>query len=121
MISQVSVNYQLETLRAIAASPNVNDFIIGYTANPAQRQKQYRSVNYNHFIILAAGMTREDALSLEKRLQDAVKADPTDILYRKYDSDRREMGHSKSYGGVLGNPSERTHAVYMAWGKKGII
>jgi hypothetical protein len=59
----------LQTVDAICASPDVNEYRIGLTATPWHRQLTYRrtaQLLYPHFVILATDLTVFEARSLEE-------------------------------------------------------
>jgi hypothetical protein len=59
----------LNVIKAIAHSPRVHDFVIGYTSQSAKRRcQQYRNVGFAHLVILADKMTSDGALDLESAL-----------------------------------------------------
>ena len=74
------------TVYAIASSPLVEEFVIGFTARPGwARRAEYRRRGYHHLAIIADGLTREAALDLERTLQAMVRTDRRWHLYRRYD------------------------------------
>jgi hypothetical protein len=105
------------TVNAICASPEVEQYCIGLTATPLNRQRMYRraiALMYPHFVILATDLTKEQALEMEAELQAAVKSSKTARLYRKYDPERRDAAHRASVGGSK-NYTSNDYSVYMSW------
>lgn len=118
MLSQNRIDKILATVRSICASPMVDQFLIGFTAQSAsQRGDQYRnSAGFEHLVVLADKLSSADALDLEKRLQIAILENITDPAWEKYHSDKKENGQTySSAGGKAHEVSDRSCAVYMAW------
>lgn len=106
----------LDTVWAIAASPYVTEYIIGFTAQPKwDRGRAYRTSGWQHMVVLEDRMTRSDALFLEGTLQYAIKADKRYLMYRKYEESRRDKRHYPSAGQATADPNAKVHSVYMAW------
>ena len=104
------------TVYAIASSPMVEEFVIGFTARPGWcRRAEYRRRGYQHLVTIADGLTREAALDLERCLQGLVQTDRRWQIYRRYDPTRRDNRHYPSYGSPGVDPLARCHAVYVAW------
>jgi hypothetical protein len=99
------------TAIAVAASGNVEQFVIGYTGKSASiRAGAYRGVGFKHLVILADKLTEADALKLEGELQARLKAN------EKYHYEKKSAGHSPSVGGVgRENATLLQHSVYIAW------
>jgi hypothetical protein len=72
----------LRTVWAIARSPSVEQFVIGYTYRSGEMRR--REYHYDHVVILAEKLNRIDALNLEGCLQSAIKKYPQRASYRKY-------------------------------------
>ena len=107
----------VSTAMSIADSPSVEQIIIGFTAQSSQaRFRPYESIGeYEHIAILCDGLSRKDALDLERHLfVKGVQGDQAEVLYQKYDPTRRNLAYSPSYGGK-GDPAATTHKVYMVW------
>ena len=121
MLTSKEVDHCLNTAWAIAASPYVHQFMIGFTAQPLKmRRSQYGTVHgYQYLVLLADRMNRADALSLEENLQLAVKQDRRHTLYRKYCEVRRDERYYRSAGPAGTNQHDLIHAVYMAWWEEG--
>jgi predicted GIY-YIG superfamily endonuclease len=116
MISQFQINHLLNTIEAIARSPQVRQYVIGYTSKaPHIRFGQYRGRGYHHLVVLATQMVREDALDLEAHLQERVKSEKDHVLYQKYREKKRDRPHARSAGGSKLDPNGLGHSVYMAW------
>lgn len=110
------VDAYLDTVWAVAASPYVAGYVIGYTAQQRwSRHGAYKAAGWRHMVILEDKLTRSDAIWLEGRLQAAIKADRRHTNYRKYDPARRDGRHYPSVGRASGDPSALVHSVYMAW------
>lgn len=111
------IDKHLNTVWAIAASPFVNEFMIGYTSRAGYDRLREHSYNYSyqHLVILADRLNREDAHQLERSLQEAIKEDRRRLLYRKYCGDRRDGRYYKSAGQGTADPLQRVHSVYMTW------
>lgn len=106
----------LATIRAIARSPDVREYIVGYTSNVTNRQAAYRGVKMPHLVVLAAEMLQDDALDLESALQTAIKAgDRRSQIFRKYNGPRIGKSNARSRGGKRLALDDRSSAVYIAW------
>lgn len=106
----------LATIRAIARSPDVREYIVGYTSNITSRQAAYRGVKMPHLVVLAAEMLQDDALDLESALQTAIKdEDRRSLLFRKYNGPRIVKSNARSRGGKHLPVDDRSSAVYIAW------
>ncbi|NKC30214.1 hypothetical protein [Falsiroseomonas selenitidurans] len=106
----------LATIRAIARSPDVREYIVGYTSNVTNRQAAYRGVKMPHLVVLAAEMLQDDALDLESALQTAIKdGDKRSLLFRKYNGPRISRPNARSRGAKRLPVGDRSSAVYVAW------
>lgn len=107
----------LDTVWAIAASPYVGGYTIGYTARAGhERFKEHRRWGFNHLVILADKLNRVDASALEMRLQEQVRKDRRHTHYRKYDPSRRDGPLFPSVGRASAETGHLPiHSVYMAW------
>ncbi len=104
-----------ETVDAICESPRVVGYLIGYTANNGQRIKAYKAEGFPHYVVLAEGLNRNDALQLERALQERIRDKPQENCYRKYHEAKRDGPYRPSSGGVSVGADELVHSVYMAW------
>lgn len=111
------VDALLDTIWAIAASPYVGGYTIGYTARSGhKRLQEHRRDEFAHLVILADKMTRVEASALEMRLQSLVRADKRHTHYRKYDYRRRDGAIYQSVGRADPTTAHLPiHSVYMAW------
>ena len=110
------VEFYLNTIWAVAASPYVSSYVIGYTsAQLWKRSRNYRTLGYDHFVILEDKMNRDDALWLEERIQTEIKRDRRHTNYRKYHIDKRDGRYYRSAGQNTTDPQSLMHSVYMAW------
>ncbi|WP_348631438.1 GIY-YIG nuclease family protein [Rhizobium leguminosarum] len=92
--------------------------MIGYTRRPIKnRLTEYSNMHgYQYMVLLANGLRLDDAMHLEKMLQEHVKQDRKHILFKKYCPHRREQRYFPSQGRPLSiSPHEPVHSVYMAW------
>ena len=107
----------LDTIWAIAASPYVAGYTIGYTSRSGHdRFKEHRTNGYHHLVILADKLEQKEATKLEVTLQARIREDRRFTAYRKYDPDRRDGPIFPSIGNPkTDNTFEQTHSVYMAW------
>jgi hypothetical protein len=93
MPSKSEVERLLNVIEAIARSPHVHDFVIGYTSQSAKnRCQQYRNVGFDHLVILADKMTSGGALDLESALDKALKArsEKGSLIFCKWHSEKRK-------------------------------
>lgn len=107
----------LDTIWAIAASPEVGGYTIGYTARAGHRRlMEHRPNGFDHLVILADKLNRRDASALEVTLQERVREDRRGRLYRRYDPTRRDGGIYPSVGRARAETATLLiHSVYMAW------
>jgi hypothetical protein len=110
------VEAYLDTVWAVAASPYLSGYVIGYTAQQRwARHVSYKTSGWQHMVILEDKLTRADAIWLEGVLQKLIKRDRRHTNYRKYDPERRDGRHYPSVGQATSDPSAPVHSVYMAW------
>lgn len=117
-IRRSRVERYLNTIDAIALSPAVAHYRIGYTKRAAKlRADQYYATEWDHYVTLADQLSRDEALWLEETLQSEVRgSSKREILYRKFDPSIREDVYRRSVGGVSdGHDADPTHQVYMVW------
>lgn len=104
------------TVWAIAKSPEVEQYIIGFTARSSfERLKEYKKIEYDYMVIIADKLTRKQAFQVEKYLQIQATTNRREVTFTKYNKRRRGKAHRASYGGVQGRPDDLIHSVYMAW------
>ncbi len=53
---------------------DVSEYLVGITANPNEREKAQRGAGFDDIVILACGMSRQEAISLEGDLFRAIQA-----------------------------------------------
>ncbi|WP_441281095.1 hypothetical protein [Tardiphaga sp. 862_B3_N1_1] len=107
-----------ETIKAICASPGVEMYNVGFTAQPlVKRGDAYRGILYNCLVLLADKMTRLAALNLERRLWSAIAAqDKRTAIYRKCVQSHQVSKYSPSYGGASKErENDLIHGVYIVW------
>jgi hypothetical protein len=105
----------LETVWAIAASPYVETFVIGYTYRSGlARYREYHAVGYDHLVIIADRLSRKDALDLEEYLQLGIRRHRGLASYRKYHGRRRDTRTYRSHGSANADPNDLVHSVYIA-------
>jgi hypothetical protein len=112
------VNQLLLAVDAIARSPHVHEYVVGYTGQSADaRGRQYRGVGFSHLVILADRLTCDEALALEAAVDEMLrtKTDKRSILYRKWNTWKKGDVHRRSAGGGSKSPMDPVHSVYMAW------
>ncbi len=107
----------VETIKAIAASPRVSEFAIGYTSRSGRaRHQEYKYCEgYQHLVLIADRMSLQDSHALERRLQEVCQHDKRSALYRKYSPSRRDNRYYPSAGQGRADPVQAVHSVYMAW------
>ncbi|MDX2385125.1 hypothetical protein GOD60_14130 [Sinorhizobium medicae] len=101
------------TVDAICASPRVTGYLIGYSSKGSARFTAYRPHGFQHFVILADGLSQKDALDLEEHLHMRIEADQAALSYQKYREKSRGR-HHRSSGGITSEDG-MNHSVYMAW------
>ena len=81
----------MDTVWAIAASPYVKHYTIGYTSRAGwERLKEHRTWGYQHLVILADKLNRNSPTNLEITLQRRIRADRRHPNYRKSEPDLRD-------------------------------
>ena len=105
------------TVRSIAKSSLVDQYVIGFTgAQLARRRTAYVKEGFHYAVIIEDQMTRDDALWLEEHMfKRLVSVKKTDVCYRKYHHEKRDEPYRRSSGGSEKMPDALTHSVYMAW------
>jgi hypothetical protein len=108
----------VNTIWAIAASRWCKGFLIGYTCM-ARRERfaGYKQNGWDYMIVLENGLTRYQALDLERRLQEACKkgAPSGPPHRRKYSPYHRGLSYRESAGQGSRDPTAPIHSVYMVW------
>lgn len=110
----------LETVKTIVLSPLVEKYNIGITVDSKRRRSQYKSwtPTWPHYAVLEMGLGGQDALNLEKALQELKSQDMRSVLYTKYRGDTRDKPHTASQGGLAADNS-RLYDLYICWGNCG--
>lgn len=112
------VERHLNTIWAISSSRYVGQFVVGYTAlGGRNRSKAYRQNCYDHLVVLEDRLTKQQALDLEERLQEACKFGKArgEPYRRKYHPYYRALAYCRSAGQGSPDPEAPIHSVYMAW------
>lgn len=118
MITQSTLNYYYNTVWCIVASPFVAEYMVGYTRRPAKmRLSEYWKIHgYEHLVVLANGLSLEDAAKMERQLQLWIWDSPKrGVVYRKYNAQRRGGRHFPSVGPTSNIVESSGHTVYLAW------
>ena len=118
MLQTKVLDEHIDTLWTIAASRWIDGFIIGYTCQSRrERFKSYKADGWHGMVVLENGLTRDQALDLERRLQETCKRGlATGEPYRrKYAPYHRELPHYASSGQGSTEPDAPIHSVYIVW------
>ncbi|MER9412897.1 hypothetical protein [Mesorhizobium sp. M0589] len=118
MLRTAALDHYYNTVWCVVASPFVTEYMIGYTRRPGMmRLNEYWHMHgYQYLVILANGLSLMDAAKLEKYLQEQIWASKkSGVLYRKYNSDRRQGRHFASAGPLSTITDTDSHSVYLAW------
>lgn len=117
MLRQSTIFKYWDTVWCIAASKHVQEFMIGYTRRPLRfRQGEYqRKHGYQYSVVLANGLTKDEAHQLEESIQHLIKSDKRLNIYRKYNPERRDGRYYPSEGPTSQQQLDPLHSVYMAW------
>lgn len=102
------------TCRAIVASPQVTQFVVGITTNPSARRQSYKRWAENHengpgkldgFVILDWGYSRDDIRAVEEYLFNAfVDHDNYGVIDMSYKPSVYKKG-----------PNADDQSIYIAW------
>ncbi len=106
----------INTIWTVAASPYVNQYVVGVTAQLSEKRfQQYRQAEFDHFIVLSNGWNALEALWLERELQSYCKhSDVQELGFPdKYKFVDRNEPHRASLGGA--SCADKEYLVYMAW------
>lgn len=117
LLRSSTIDQYYDTVWCIAASKYVAEYMIGYTRRPLRnRLSEYgRMHGYQYLVILSNGLKLDEAMQLERMLQERIKQDRKHTLFKKYCSQRREQRYFPSQGPTSVSPLEPVHSVYMAW------
>lgn len=121
MLRSATLEHYLNTVWCIVDSQYVSAYMIGYTRRPSRmRLGEYSKIHgYQYMVVLADGLSLEDAHTLERHLQTSIwTSKKSAVLYRKYDPDRRDGRYFKSAGPTSSIGEGTKHAVYLAWWDK---
>lgn len=115
-VTESMVERVVDTILAIAKSPDVVYYNVGITDNPKRRRVPYASLPpyYRHFVVLETGLTAEQALNLERRAFDSLKSDARRSSWKKYAPVRRDAPYHPSLGGKH-RENESLYSFYMSW------
>jgi hypothetical protein len=105
----ITLDELIGTIRTICASTLVREYRIGLSAKPDNRRRSYRDtwISYPHFVILETNLTKDQAVELERALQERVWKDVDCSM--KYPLAARR--HYRSTGGR----HHPVYCIYMAW------
>jgi hypothetical protein len=100
------------TIYAIARSPAVSEYMIGITARPnLNRRREYSAKHgYQHLVVLADNLQRDEASRIEECLQGYIHDVKNLSVFKKYEKSRRMGRYHQNLGQALTGFS-----VYMAW------
>lgn len=113
MIRNSLIRRCLADIDLIISSPKVSAYLVGYTKNISTRRRAYKGEDIHHIFPLSENMSSDDAVLLEKELQNqCCLAKCNTTRYKKYHPEKRDRCHKKSKGGI--SPKENICLVYMA-------
>ena len=110
MINEVSAKTEKRLARyekqvsVFARSSAVKQYLIGITANEKSRRAAYDREDFDYFVLLETGLTRDEALELERHLFDRLRNG------KKYHSEKKLSPYRKSSGGQVG----QQYSLYIA-------
>ena len=119
MITKSRLDKCLSTITSICSSPQLEQYLIGYTVLSAGKKgDQYRSprIGFEHLVVLADKLTQMEALDLERRLQSAIWDKEDEIACKKYHAEEKANGRIfSSAGGSRKGLTAPECSVYMVW------
>lgn len=108
------MDFYFDTVDAIAASPLVTQFVIGYTSlSRTQRFSGYKTREFEHMVLLADRLSEKDAKELERYLQRKCRVAKRFVTWRKYHKRFRTLDYRP--GTKSDDPDKKKHSVYMVW------
>lgn len=102
------LSQHLNQISAFAARADVEQYLVGITANVTSRRKSYYGIGFDYFEVLSSGHTREQAVEIERALFEKLTTDTT--LRAKYHFEKRDKPYRPSTGGKTSD----TYSVYVA-------
>lgn len=97
-------------IKALIASPLIKQYLIGITSKSTVRRKSYLSVGFPFYYVLETGLSKEEALAIEKELFNKLITDR--VTYKKYHVEKRNKPYRPSTGGKSGDYYEVYVAAY---------
>jgi hypothetical protein len=107
-----------DAIVAIAYSPRVKDFSVGYTYRTAAHRlrEQRRYDKWYNVVTIAEKMTYNDARTLEIYLQyRCIEEDRRYVTYTKYYGPHRMRAYNPGKKSPLHLRDEKIHSIYMMW------
>lgn len=95
---------------------DISEYLVGITANPNERERAQRGVDFDDIVILACGLSRQEAISMERGLFLAIQSSNKKTKRFKNAQDRiknPESRHFPSSGGKTDDVSN-DYVVYVA-------
>ncbi len=106
------INRCLDDIDVLIASPQVGQFLVGYTSDLESRRKSYIRIGIPQVFAIATQLQHEEALDIEKALFERCVAIKSSRRYLKYHIEKRDSKYIRSAGGV--KPAGASCVVYVA-------
>ena len=104
----MTVDQHLDQIRTFVSRKDVDQYLIGITANMTAREASYKRIGFDYFELLSEGHDRDEALAIEKLLFESCIADKA--LKGKYHRKKVDKPYRASTGGKIASE----YSVYIA-------
>lgn len=104
----------LETLEAVVHSEKIREFKPGISSNSKARRSQYFGIGFDYYIVLATGLSAQQALRLEEKVYKAIHEKNKPLLYQKFDKKSRDKGGTPKSLGGKDPKNEELYDFYIA-------
>ena len=106
--SDMRASDHIPQIKALVASPRIRQYLVGITSNSVSRRRSYRSHGFPFYYVLETGLTKADALAMERDLFKCLTTEP--VTRKKYHAEKRDSAYRASTGGKNGD----NYVVYIA-------
>jgi len=106
----VNISQYREQISAVIASPKIDQYLVGITANLDQRRKAYIGEKFPILLVLEINLDKAAAINLERNLFKGLVEKKRSRFYSKYHREKRDSPYRNSTGGQSGE----AYCVYLA-------